>query len=78
MTCDEINSLTFVKNESHETTLNKMKEALAAQTKMIDGALNFPRRLCSHSDEMKCIKSEEEVVVENEDILNNPLFKTDL
>ena len=57
-----------------------MKEALAAQTKMIDGTLNFPRRMCSYPDEIRSFKSksEEERVGDNEDILNNPLFKTDL
>ena len=41
LTCDEINSLTFVKTEPHERVMNKMKEALATQTKMINNNLNF-------------------------------------
>lgn len=41
LTCDEINSLTFVKNEPHEHIIGRMKEALSAQQKMISGNLNF-------------------------------------
>lgn len=41
LTCDEINSLTFVKNEPHEHIMSRMKEALSAQQKMINSNLNF-------------------------------------
>ncbi len=79
LTCDEINSLTFVKNEPHEHVLGRMKDALSAQQKMISSNLNFQLEPgWSHLQEgIRIIKSEEREC-EDEEILNHPCFKNDL
>ena len=41
ITCDQINSLTFAKTESHEHIVSRMKDALDAQKKMITSDLSL-------------------------------------